>query len=58
MKKGILIILALIGLCILAFGAYLIADNIRIKNAYRNYPVAYTELIDSTRGSMSWIPIS
>ena len=46
MKKGIIIILALIGLCILAFCAYLIADNIRLKNAYRNYPVAYTELIE------------
>lgn len=46
MKKGIIIVSAVIGLCVLSFAAYLIADTIRIKRAYRNYPVAYTELID------------
>ena len=46
MKKGIIITIVLIGLCVLAFAGYLIADNIRLKKAYRNYPVAYTDLIE------------
>lgn len=46
MKKGIIIVIALIGVCILAVAGYLLADNIRLKKAYQNYPVAYTELIE------------
>ncbi len=45
MKRGIIIVGSLIGLCVLAFAAYLIADNLRLKRAYANYPVAYTEII-------------
>lgn len=56
MKKGIIIIIVLIGLCILAFAGYLIADNIRLKNAYRNYPVAYTELIEHYANEYSLDP--
>ena len=45
MKKGIWILLGILLLVCLLFAGYLIADEIRLQRAYRNYPVAYTGLI-------------
>lgn len=46
MKKGIIIVSIAIVLCLLSLAVYLLVDAARVRRAYENYPVAYTELIE------------
>ena len=45
MQIAVICVAALIFLCAAAFGGYLIYENAQYQKALRNYPTAYTELI-------------
>ncbi|HRX59281.1 MAG TPA: lytic transglycosylase domain-containing protein [Eubacteriales bacterium] len=56
MKTAVIVLAAVIALCCAAFGGYLIREHVLYERALENYPVAYTDLIQTYAGEYDLDP--